>query len=298
MGRAVPMPVPSLSTESGCLRDHPEIPTMASERMAGRGVVTVMWVAQRVVIVPIVILCTVGVTSGQAQTAVQVSRAAGPQAGQSVAKIKRDTQGHPDLTGMWNVQYTPDLRKAVEGGELPFTAYGAERWKNVDLKNDPTGLCLPVGPSRAFTAPFPVYFLQTPQVVGALFEYQTTWRMFYVNAEHPANLGDYSEFMGHSIAKWDGDALVVDTVGINDRSWLDTAGHEHSDKLHLTERFEKVSEAAIKYSLTYDDPVFFVKPFTIVRTLERGSEKDRILAYSCEENNVDRDNLSSLKPNL
>ena len=116
---------------------------------------------------------------------------------QDPSTLKRDPQGHPDFTGMWNNQYTPDITTAVPGGQLPFTPYGAERWKNVDTKDDPTGLCLPVGPSRAFTAPFPVYFLQTPKVIGALFEYQTTWRMFYLDVKHPEDLGDYgSEFMG------------------------------------------------------------------------------------------------------
>src|SRR5216117_2705963 len=105
--------------------------------------------------------------------------------------LKRDPRGHPDFTGLWNNQYTPDLTAAVPGGQFPFTPYGAERWKNVDTKNDPTGFCLPVGPSRAFTAPFPVYFLQTPKVLGALFEYQTTWRMFYIDGKHPEDLGDY-----------------------------------------------------------------------------------------------------------
>ena len=206
--------------------------------------------------------------------------------------LKRDPQGHPDFTGMWNNQYTPDLATAVPGGQFPFTPHGAERWKNVDTKDDPTGLCLPVGPSRAFTAPFPVYFLQTPNVIGALFEYQTTWRMFYVGGKHPEDLGDYgSEFMGHSIAEWQGDALVVDTIGINERSWLDTAGHEHSDKLHLTERFEKINDDTIRYTVTYDDPVFFTKPFSIVRTFKRGAATDRILPYACEENNIDRDHL-------
>jgi hypothetical protein len=257
--------------------------------------------AQRLIGIPAVMLCMVGFTGHflSAQTTDQsATGAAGQPSAQNAGPVKRDPQGRPDLTGMWNSQYTPDLRRAVDGGELPFTAYGAERWKNVDLKDDPTGLCLPVGPSRAFTAPFPVYFVQTPTVIGVLFEYQTIWRLFYVGAEHPANLSDYSEFMGHSIAKWEGDALVVDTVNINERSWLDTAGHEHSDKLHLTERFEKLSEAAIKYTLTYDDPAFFTKPFTIVRTLERADAKDRMLPYSCEENNVDKDHVVSLKPNL
>lgn len=219
---------------------------------------------------------------------------------QNPATLKRDANGHPDFGGMWNNQYTPDLTTAVPGGVFPFTPYGAERWKNVDTKNDPTAYCLPVGPSRAFTAPFPNYILQTPEVIGVLFEYQTTYRMIYMDGRgHPADLGDYgSEFMGHSIEKWKEDALVVDTVGINERSWLDTAGHEHSDKLHLTERFEKINDDTVKYSVTFDDPVFFTKPFTIVRTFRRGGKTDRILPYSCEENNKDVDHLTpNVKPN-
>jgi hypothetical protein len=227
-----------------------------------------------------------------------VAAAANAAAVQTANPIKRDAQGHPDLTGMWNNQYTPDIAAAVPGGELPFTPYGRERWTNVDTSKDPTGFCLPVGPSRAFTAPFPVHFLQTPQVIGALFEYQTTWRMFYVGARHPEDLGDYgSEFMGHSTAVWEGDALVVDTIGINERSWLDTAGHEHIDKLHLVERFEKLDEDNLRYTVTYEDPIFFTKPFSIVRNFKRAAPADRILPYSCEENNVDRDHLVPNTPN-
>ena len=83
----------------------------------------------------------------------------------------------------------------------------------------------------------------------------------------------------------------MDTIGINDRSWLDTAGHEHSDKLHLTERFEKINDDNVKYSATFDDPVFFSKPFTISRNFKRAKETDRILPYSCEENNIDVQHL-------
>src|SRR5437762_4772457 len=87
---------------------------------------------------------------------------------------------HPDLNGFWNNQYTPNLAQAL-GHEPPFTAYGLERWKNVDTKDDPTGKCLPVGPSRAFTAPFPVQIVQSPKMTAFLYEYQTIYRMIYTD---------------------------------------------------------------------------------------------------------------------
>jgi len=212
---------------------------------------------------------------------------------QDPATLKRDVWGHPDLNGMWDNQYTPNIATAVVGGgDIPFTPYGMQRFKDVDTARDPTGFCLPVGPSRAFTSPFPAYFVTNPKMIAVLFEYQTTYRMIYIDGMHPKDLGDYgSEFMGHSTGKWEGDVLVVDTIGINDRSWLDTAGHEHSDKLHLTERFEKINDDNVKYSAMFDDPVFFSKPFTISRNFKRAKETDRILPYSCEENNIDVQHL-------
>jgi len=200
----------------------------------------------------------------------------------------------PDLSGFWNNQYTPNLAQAL-GHEPPYTAYGAERWKNVDTKDDPTGKCLPVGPSRAFTAPMPVQIVQSSRVIAFLFEYQTIYRMVYMDGRHPSDIMDYPEFMGHSVGHWESDTLVVDTIGINERSWLDTAGHEHSGKLHLTERIQKVDDNHLKYTVTYDDPVFFTETWSITRTFTRGKETDRIMAYSCEENNKDVEHLQSNK---
>ena len=204
------------------------------------------------------------------------------------------TTNPPDLTGFWNNQYTPNLAQAL-GHEPPYTSYGAERWKNVDTKDDPTGMCLPVGPSRAFTAPMPFQVVQGPTMVAFLFEYQTIYRMVYIDKKHPPDIMDYPEFMGHSSGHWEGDTLVIDTVGINERSWLDTAGHEHSGQLHLIERIQKLDDDHLKYTVTYDDPIFFTQPWSITRTFTRGKPTDRIMAYSCEENNKDVEHLRSNK---
>jgi hypothetical protein len=203
-----------------------------------------------------------------------------------------------DLSGFWINQYTPDLSRAL-GKQPPFTPLGAERWRTVDTAKDPTGFCLPPGPSRALTAPFPFLLVQQPTMIALLFEYQTIWRVIYLDGRsHPQDIADYPQFMGHSVGHWDGDALVVDTVGIDERSWLDTAGHEHSDRLRLTERFRKVGESTIEWTVTFDDSVFFTKPWSIMRTFTRGKSTDRILPYTCTENNKDVEHLRPNQPNL
>lgn len=204
----------------------------------------------------------------------------------------------PDLSGFWVNQYTPNL-SVVLGSEPPFTEFGAERWRTVDTSKDPTGICLPVGPSRAFTAPFPFLLVQGKDTIGILFEYQSIWRAIYMDGRpHPEDIADYPYFMGHSVGRWDGDVLVVDTTGIDERSWLDTAGHEHSAQLRLTERFEKTGSDTIQWTVTYDDPVYFTRPWSLTRTFTRGKPGDRLLPYTCNENNKDVEHLQTHQPNL
>ncbi len=202
----------------------------------------------------------------------------------------------PDLSGLWKATYTPDLSVAY-GKDPPFTPHGAERWKKVDTANDPTGYCLPVGPARGIQAPFPFQIVQAPRMVAILFEYQHTYRMIYLDGRKPpADIHDYPEWMGFSTGRWERGTLVVDTVAIHDRTWLDTAGHEHSDQLRLTERFTKVDNDTIEWSVTFDDPVFFAQPWTVTRPLRRQKPEDRIMSYSCEENNKDIPHLKPTKP--
>ena len=206
------------------------------------------------------------------------------------------TSGPADLNGLWQGPYTPNLAAAY-GKELPFTPHGAEKWAKVDTANDPTGFCLPVGPARGIQAPFPFQIVHTGAMVAVLFEYQRTYRMIYTDGRKPPDdIHDYPEWMGFSTGRWDGDTLVVDTIAIDDRTWLDTAGHQHSDKLRLTERFRKISDTTIEWSVTFDDPVFFTQPWTVTRPLTRGKPADRVMSYSCNENNKDIPHLKPTKP--
>jgi hypothetical protein len=204
-------------------------------------------------------------------------------------------QKHPDLNGVWQGPYTPDLSRTLGPGEtIPFTAYGSDRYKKVDPANNPDGFCLPVGPARGFQSPAPFQLVQTETTIAVLFENQRIFRIIYLDGtKHPNDIAEYPEWMGHSIGHWEGDKLVVDTIGINERSWLDTQGHEHSDKLHLVETFEKTGPDNIHYTVTFEDAVFFSKQWTSAREFKR--QNTRIMSYSCEENEKDRIHLQPKK---
>jgi hypothetical protein len=193
----------------------------------------------------------------------------------------------PNLNGVWNVEYIPNIEARI-GGPLPFTDIGQAAWDNLVLGEDPTGYCHPSGIARVFHTPFPLQIIQTRGQVTFLFEVLHTWhRVFTDGREHPDPLGQ--SWWGHSIGHYEDNKLIVDTIGMNDRTWLYTSGVQHSDKLHLTQVFELVDPDTIRYTITYDDPVFFTEAWSVTSEFQR-SEYD-LLEYICTENNRDLDHF-------
>jgi hypothetical protein len=216
-------------------------------------------------------------------------------AAQSIAAKAEKTSAStsiPDMSGVWQAPYTPDITKPL-GHDLPYTPLGLERFQKVVHADDPSSYCLPVGPARGIQAPMPFQIVQTPGLAVILFEYQHTFRLIYTDGRgHPSDLDPFRWF-GDSIGKYEGDALVVDTVGIGDRTWLDTAGHQHSDQLHIVERFQKVDAGNMKWTVTFEDPKLYKEPFTLSLPLKK--QNTVLMMYSCEENEKDRGHLDATK---
>lgn len=108
--------------------------------------------------------------------------------------------------------------------------------------------------------------------------------------------------MGDSTGHWEGDTVVVDTTGLKGApwTWLDTAGHQHSDELHVTERFRRTADT-IEYEYTLDDPKMYAKPWSLSRVftpLKLNSALPELIEYSCSENNRDVQHLVTTKPAL
>lgn len=193
------------------------------------------------------------------------------------------SEGMPNFNGVWNVEYIPNIEARI-GGPVPFTEAGQAAWDERVMGEDPTGYCQPSGPARVFHTPFPIQIVQTGAQVTFLFEMLHTYhRVFTDGRQHP-NPVDQS-WWGHSIGRYEGNRLIVDTIGMNDRTWLYTAGVQHSDQLHLTQVFELTGPDTIQYTITYDDPVFFTEPWSVPSVFQR-SEFD-LLEFICTENNRD-----------
>ena len=150
---------------------------------------------------------------------------------------------------------------------------------------DPILNCYPPGVPRIMLIPFPMQIIQLPGQLMMVFEYDHFVRFIDLERrQHPKDLSP--TWMGDSIGHWEGDALVVDTVGLNDKTWIDQVGHPHSDALHVTERIRRADRETLVDDITIDDPKAYLKPWNgqQVFTLKHGWH---LLEYICEDNMVD-----------
>ena len=199
--------------------------------------------------------------------------------------------GKMDFSGVWDHPYVPDMSnsnarnpKLQKGaGSLPYTAAGLENIKSYDPEKngDYTGMCMPFGLMRSVNAPYPFQIMQNDKYVTFLFE-QNNW-FWIVPFKNEHSKEPDPTWFGESIAKWEGDTLVIDTIGFNGFTRLDTKGNPHSEKLHMVQKFARTDAGHIFYEVTIADPVYYSAPWTNERTFTIANTE--LLEYSCEENN-------------
>jgi hypothetical protein len=204
----------------------------------------------------------------------------------------------PDISGIWmstpprrvggpndSLLDPPDKRKPDSAAVVPFLPEAEARYKSANEADSPSTRCLPPGISGLMLAPiYPMAILQTPGRVVVIHEFMNTVRWIYTDGQgHPKDLDP--TWLGNSVGKWEGDTLVVDTIGFNDKSWLDLHGMTHSDELHTVERFHRRG-AVLEYSLTIEDPKTFSRPWTVHMDYEFKPDW-KIAEYLCAENNKD-----------
>ena len=188
----------------------------------------------------------------------------------------------PDISGVWLVaKFQPAL---FPKGGAPLQPWALAKFNAFDpKKNDPDLACLPEGVPRTMFVPSPMEILQLPTRVVIIHESIQAPRQIYMNRKHRDDL--YPTYSGDSIGKWEGDTLVVDTIGFNDKTWVDMyGGVPHSEAMHLIERIRRVDHETLVDDMTIEDTMAFTKPIMAqqVYKLKPGWE---IQEYVCEENN-------------
>ena len=222
------------------------------------------------------------------------------------AAAPRAADGKPDLSGVWladravkpgrlnveNMTFSPryfgNITSDLKPGEEVMQPWAAallkQRLQN-NGKDSPTANCQPTSAPMLNALPLPFKIVQTPGLIVILYEENMVSRQIFLDGRKPVT-DPQRRWLGYSSGKWDGDTLVVDTIGFNDRGWLDAMGHPQSDALHVIERFRRSDVGHLQIETTIDDPKAYTKPITYTLKTTLIPDED-LLEYFCSENEKD-----------
>lgn len=169
----------------------------------------------------------------------------------------------PDIGGPWEILRPATALRTVDGAAPPLSPEGEVRYaKNRAAgAKDPIRSCLPPGIPRALAQEgFPFSIIQGKHYLGMMLQWNHLPRIVYMNQNHFENIGP--EYLGQSVAHWQGSVLVIDSTGFNDTTWLDESGLPHSEALHIVERLQLLSPKVLEDTIRFEDPNVFVAPWT------------------------------------
>jgi hypothetical protein len=223
-------------------------------------------------------------------------------------RAPRTGDGKPDLNGIWQALNTADWDiqahssmagpapmlaadfaeppgiGVVEGNEIPYLPAMLEKKKENFAKRyseDPEVKCYLPGVPRATYMPYPFEIVQSEKTILFSYQYAGAVRIVNMDSSKPAPIDSW---MGWSNGHWDGDTLVIDVTGLNDKTWLDRSGNFHSDALHVVERYTPRGPGTLDYEARIEDPKVFSRPWKMRMILYRHQEPNaRLLEFKCVE---------------
>jgi hypothetical protein len=223
----------------------------------------------------------------------------GPDGKPDLAAPKpRTADGKPDLSGLWQPNaggYQMNVTADLSPSEFrPWAAaLTKQRVDNFDFaRENPFARCLPPGPALRAMIPM-VKIIQTSSLIVMLYESGMLDRQIFMDGRRlPEDTNP--TWMGYSVGHWDGDTLVVESAGFNDKTWLDLAGHPHTEELRVTERFTRRDFGHVQLQITIDDRGAYTRPFTVPVDLQLVSDTE-LLEEVCEQNERDAARITGAK---
>ena len=212
------------------------------------------------------------------------------------APAPRTSDGNPDLSGLWRPEANPyrfDLVQELKDESIFRPAAEALFLRRVAdfRRDDPVTHCLPGGPSDILAGGL-YRIIESPALVALLYEGGSgRYRQIFTDGRKLPD-DPNPTWLGYSVGRWEGDTLVVQSAGFNDRSWLDRAGHPHSESLRVTERFHRVDFGHMQFQITFEDPQTLTRPLAISLAVTYAPDTE-MLETVCNEDEHDTERLSA-----
>jgi len=209
----------------------------------------------------------------------------------SSAPAPRTADGHPDLSGMWQMNpgaYVVNMAQDLAASEIqPWAEARFRQHMDEFATNDPA-CYLPSGP-RYYVVGIPK-LVQTPNVLVVLNDDLTFRQVFLDGRRLP--IDPNPSFMGYSTGHWEGDTLVVESTGFDERTQLDTGGHPHTEHLRVIERFDRVDFGHMDLQVTFEDPTIYARPLIVPVKMQLVAD-DELIEFVCRENEKDYSHMSA-----
>jgi len=207
------------------------------------------------------------------------------------APAPKTPMGKPDLSGLWRLGFGPysfDATKDLTRSDISTWAADLQK-QNMETegKDRWSVTCLPGGPALGIDRQI-AKIVQTPELIVILYEDLSYRQIFLDGRELPGDPNP--DWMGYSVGRWEGDTLVVESAGFNDRTWLDYGGHPHTEALRITELFRRTDLGHIDLQIKYSDPKAYAKPWIIRTNLALAADTE-LIEYVCAENERDRPHM-------
>jgi hypothetical protein len=197
--------------------------------------------------------------------------------------VPRLPDGRPSFEGVW-LGGIGSIDQQYPGDKSPRRREWVKSRLDPSLpEQDPQLHCLPL---LGRPTPYPWRIVFTPTHAFIAYEMYNYRQIFIDGRKHPPADELFPTWWGHSIGWWEGDTFVVDTVGVNDKTWFDGRGPTHSEKLHMVERYTRTNLGKMRIDIRLDDPQAFTRPFTITGTARLMPDAE-LIEYICNENNQD-----------
>jgi len=205
------------------------------------------------------------------------------------APVPHTADGKPDLNGLWNKispKYGANIAADLKAGDMSPSVQALVDQRVEDIGRDyMAAWCLPLGPGYSASQSY-MRILQTPERIVMLNE-DLTYRQIHMDGR-PLETDPQPNWMGYSVGHWEGDALVVDSFGFNDRTWLDMMGHPHSAALRMQERYRRRDFGHLDVEVTFRDPAVYAKPWTVGISALLAPDTE-LIENVCAENNKSLD---------
>jgi hypothetical protein len=209
----------------------------------------------------------------------------------------------PDIAGTyWATRYNAKIQ-TLDGGDLPFTAVGKVAFdKNIaglkdgSISDEARKFCVPDGVPRVLATPYPFQIFQTSSQITMVFELNHQIRTVAMNKALPKHeeLVAYPYYNGHSFGRFEGDTLVVETAGFNEKTFIDATGAPHTDELHTTERIRKISPTQLEIVVTVHDPGYYTRDWK-ARFVYNLRNDVRLQHYICGEPHRDLSSVEGIR---